>query len=117
MADKSSKVSEFTGRRADKPAENQPAVFLGNDTGNFQREPCGTCVHWKKDPAAGIGQGVCMNGPPIPFPIQRGQQTGQALVRPVIEANMEGCDQWDDDSDLEDGDGQPAAAARIAAAG
>jgi hypothetical protein len=66
---------------------------IGGDQGKFQRQPCGSCMHWKKVPEAGLGQGNCMEGPPVAFPIQAPTgQMGQILSRPMIEARTEGCD-------------------------
>lgn len=119
MADeKPNKVSEFAGRREKRDApklaiEAQPEP--GGDQGTYQREPCGSCIHWKKQPSQGLGFGTCMMMPPTGFPIPgpNGQVMGIMNVRPGVRAQDEGCDQHETE-DEDDDDGIPA---RIASAG
>ena len=112
--DHSNKVSNFPGRKPGQ--ENQPApepAVLGGDQGSYEREKCGSCFHWKKEPKAGLDQGWCMLFPPVGFPIPDGKGgiAGQMLVRPMQRASAEGCDQHDDgtdeyeDDEYEDDDG------------
>src|SRR5262245_61964914 len=115
------KVSEFAGRRdkkGDAPKlaiENQPQP--GGDQGTYRREPCGTCIHWKKQPAQGLGQGTCMMMPPtaLPVPGPNGTVMGVMNVRPAVTADTEGCDQHEDE--FEDDDGEEVRGGRVAAVG
>lgn len=100
MNDKTT-VSQFAGRREKKDGipsaiQNQPApIEPGGDQGTFDRPPCGTCIHWKKQPRAGVGQGLCMMMPPnsLPVPGPNGQIVGTMNIRPALKAGDEGCDQ------------------------
>jgi hypothetical protein len=118
------KTSEFAGRRSREPApgsvpaQDQPSP-IGTGAGDFDRNPCGTCWHWKRNPRAGLDVGFCMFGPPVAFPVPGpdGRPVGNMLTRPTLKANTEGCDQWNDESEFEDGDGSPAEAPQLAATG
>lgn len=98
------KVSAFPGRKPDAPKGEEK--YLGGEQGTFDRNPCGSCLSWKRNPGMGLDQGTCMNGPPTPLPItgQGNRIIGQILSRPIIAAATEGCDQWDDGNDP-DGEG------------
>jgi hypothetical protein len=116
------KVSEFPPRRsaaAAQPAQDQPAPT--NHPGDFERNPCGECWHFKRDPRRGLDMGFCMWGPPVAFPVPGpdGRPVGNLLSRPTLTTQSEGCDQWDDECEIVDGDGEPAArvAPRVAIAG
>jgi hypothetical protein len=90
------KVSEFPGRKVeDQPA---PGPALGGDQGAGKRNGCGSCIHWRKASEIGLGQGVCMESPPLAFPItdKAGNLRAQSLSRPILSAEYEGCDRWDD---------------------
>lgn len=108
------KVSEFKPRRTTK-VDNVPPNTMGSGLGDFERERCGECWHFKREPRAGLGVGRCMLMPPLAFPVSQDGQPGQALVRPVLSASYEGCDQFDDspeEDEEDDGeDGPPPAAA------
>ena len=94
------KVSEFPGRKADQPKPDAaPDKYLGGEQGSFERPPCGSCIHWKRIPQAGMDQGACMMMPPTGFPIpgKDGRFIGQALSRPQMVASFEGCDQHEDE--------------------
>lgn len=122
------KVSRFPGRRSEIAravasviAKDQPTI--GGSQGDFRREPCGTCLSWRRDSRAGQGgvpldAGQCMFGPPTPVPIMTdtGQMQGTLLVRPPCSSDAEGCDQHDDGED-EDDEGEDGAAPLIAEAG
>lgn len=115
------KVSEFTGRAAAAkpgPKENQPAPS-NKPPGEFDRNPCGECWHWKPDQRLGLNRGKCMFGPPTSFPLPgaNGQSVGNMLTRPVLAASSEGCDQWDDECEFVEGEGGPAEVPQLAAAG
>jgi hypothetical protein len=85
----------------------QPQPTIGGDQGSFMREPCGTCLSWKRLPERGLNVGACMWGPPIAFPMPRGDGSmAQVLSRSTMSADQEGCDQHDDGTD-EDGEGEP----------
>lgn len=116
MTEKPNKVSEFPGRRPDQPQRKEaaPPKYLGGEQGTYDREPCGSCIHWKRIPQAGDDQGACMLFPPVGFPIPgpNGQFIGQALSRPQTRASTEGCDQHETEEeaaeDDDDDGGQPA---------
>lgn len=115
------KVSEFAGRREKRDAAPEPGSVPAQDqpsphVGDFDRNPCGTCWHFKRNPRAGLDAGFCMFGPPVAIPHRAANgQAGNILTRPVLTANMEGCDQWDDESEFVEG--EPAEPARLAAGG
>ena len=95
-------------------AANNPST--GGDQGGYDREPCGTCVSFKKNPAAGLGSGVCMffpiNAMLIPGP---GGQPAITTFRTPVSATSEGCDQHDDGEE-DDGEVEPVPeVSRIAA--
>jgi hypothetical protein len=95
------KVSEFTPRRGKKeeaaPLVDQPTA-LGSGIGDFDREQCGECWHFKRDPRLGLNVGRCMLAPPVAQQVQlQGGQMGNLLSRPVMPATYEGCDQFDDE--------------------
>lgn len=113
------KVSEFSGRRPGAPgtvpAQEQPKP--DQRPGNFDRNPCGECWHFKPNPRAGLDAGFCMFGPPTPHPVQmQGGRAGNILARPVVTTKTEGCDQWDDESEFVEGEGEPEPA-QLAAGG
>lgn len=95
-------VSEFAERRRrDKKAEIPAAIKTqsdtGGDQGTFDRPPCGDCIHWKKNPAQGVGFGNCMMMPPVIMTVaMQNAQPGAINVRPGMRANAEGCDQFED---------------------
>jgi len=101
MIDKVVRPSEFAGRRDKRDGippviQNQPKPSdPGGDQGSFTRPPCGECIHWKKTPGAGIGQGLCMMMPPnsLPIPGPDGRIIGTMNLRPSLKAGDEGCDQ------------------------
>lgn len=121
------KVSHFPPRKPEAAAVAPAPENIGGDQGTFDRPPCGSCIHWKRIPQAGMDQGACMMMPPVGFPIPgpNGQFIGQALSRPQVRASTEGCDQHEDedgntvfDDETEDDDpggGEPVAASKIAA--
>lgn len=80
-----------------KPDEKRPEKFLGGDQGNFKRELCGRCDHWRKSPVLGLDQGVCMLMPPTALPVQTQNGAAQMLVRPTLPASYEGCDQFENE--------------------
>lgn len=115
------RISPFPGRRSEVAkavsgviAADQPTV--GGSQGDFMRDRCGSCLSWRRDSRAGqngvpLTAGQCMFGPPTPVPIM--DETGQRLiatmvVRPPMASDNEGCDQHDDGTDDEEGDGVPA---------
>jgi hypothetical protein len=114
------KVSEFPGRRPDQaaPAQDQPAP-TPEHPGDFLRNPCGECWHFKREPRAGLDVGFCMFGPPISFPVPGpdGRPVGNMLVRTTVTAKTEGCDQWDDECEIIEGDGEPGKPAQLRAVG
>lgn len=113
------KVSKFPGRRSEISravasviAKDQPTI--GGSQGDYVREKCGSCMSWRRDSRAGTGRvpleaGQCMFGPPTPVPIMTdtGQMQGTMLVRPPVTSDSEGCDQHDDGTDDEEGEGEP----------
>lgn len=121
--EKKSRVTRIGDRRQSLVAQGVAAAILkdqptmGGNQGDFQRPPCGTCLSWRRDSRAGqggvpLGAGQCMFGPPTPVPIM--DESGQRMlatmmVRPPIAADAEGCDQHDDGTDDEEGEGVPAA--------
>lgn len=117
--EKKSRVTRIGERRASLVAQGVKSAILkeqptmGGNQGDFVRPPCGSCLSWRRDSRAGqgtipLGSGQCMFGPPIPHPMM--DETGQKLlgtmmVRPPVASDSEGCDQHDDGSDDEDGEG------------
>lgn len=96
------KVSEFTPRRGKRedtaPLINQPAPTSAGP-GDFDRNECGECWHWKRDARLGLDIGRCMLAPPVAQQVQmQGGAVGNLLSRPVMPATYEGCDQWDDET-------------------
>lgn len=127
------RISPFPGRKSEVAkavsgviAKDQPTI--GGNQGDFVRERCGTCLSWRRDSRAGqngvpLTAGQCMFMPPSPHPIL--DETGQRIlatmvVRPPMASDSEGCDQHDDGTDDEDGEGidiDQVAPSRIAQAG
>lgn len=118
MSNDQGNVKPFAPRRGKPGAVEKTAIAAGANTGQsegeyiggFDRYPCGECIHWKKAPQFGLNNGTCMRFPPSPSIVQGpGGQAAQALMRPVLPAAHEGCDEWDDESFFEDdGDGTPS---------
>jgi hypothetical protein len=118
MQDERKRVSQFPGRRSEIAkavasviTNDQPAI--GGTQGEFQRQPCGTCLSWRRDKRAGtqgvpLSAGQCMYGPPTPHPImtETGQMIGAMALRPPMQSDSEGCDQHDDGHD-DDGEQVP----------
>lgn len=105
------KVSEFSGRRPE--AKKEPSRLAieaqpvpGGDQGTYQREPCGSCIHWKKQDAQGLGMGTCMMMPPtaLPVPGPNGQIVGVMNLRPGLRASDEGCDQHETEDEGDEGE-------------
>jgi hypothetical protein len=128
MSDDKKRVSQFPGRRSELSkavaasliAKDQPTI--GGSQGDFKRDPCGTCLSWRRDPRGGqpgipLNACQCFFAPPVVHPIM--DDTGQRmlatmLIRPPMTSDHEGCDQHDDGTDDGgddgDGDGEPASA-------
>lgn len=123
------KVSRFPGRRSDISRAVAGVIakepVIGGSQGDFQREPCGTCISWRRDSRAGTGgvplnAGMCLFGPPTPFPIMgpSGEMLATIIVRAPMKSDSEGCDQHDDGTeDEDDEDDEPEPASLIQGAG
>jgi hypothetical protein len=113
------KVSRFPGRRSVLATAVAAAIMkdqptIGGPQGDFVREKCGSCLSWRRDSRAGKGPvplnaGQCMFMPPTPFPMfaEGGVMVGTILIRPNVTSDSEGCDQHDDGTDDEEGEGEP----------
>lgn len=111
------KISELPARREKRADVSKLAIAAqpvpGGEQGTFQREPCGSCIHWKRQAEQGLDMGTCMMMPPtaLPVPGPNGQIIGVMNLRPGMRSTDEGCDQHEtddeDDGEVADDAGEP----------
>lgn len=128
--EKKSRVTRIGERRDSQVSKGVRAAImqdqqgLGGNEGDFTRSPCGTCLSWRRLKQAGqagvpLNVGMCLRFPPVAHPVmdEAGRIITQTLARPIMPSDYEGCDEHDDGTDDEEGDGTPATGSILAAAG